>query len=100
MDGFVDLSVAVSEEEITVPPDATPLEYLRAVYTNSRQPEHRRLRAAIECLPFVHPKLMVSAFFDGKSFAAQLEKAIARTGKSINGPGTLIEHEATKPDEG
>jgi hypothetical protein len=76
-----------AEAEVTVPPDATPLEFLRQVYTDAGQPMSRRLRAAIECLPFVHPKLMVTASFDGKSFAAQLERAIERSGKAV-----VIEH--------
>jgi hypothetical protein len=37
---------------------------------------HRRLRAAIECAPYCHPKLSVTATVGGKDFAAQLERAI------------------------
>jgi len=72
-----------AEAELVIPPDATPLEFLRQVYTNPGQPMHRRLRAAIEAAPFVHPKLAVTASFDGKSFAAALEGAIARSGKAL-----------------
>ena len=72
-----------AEAELAISPDATPLEFLRQVYTDAGQPMGRRLRAAIEAAPFVHPKLMVSASFDGKSFAVQLEAAIARSGKTI-----------------
>jgi hypothetical protein len=80
-----------AEAELAIPPDATPVEFLSAVYRDAAQPMHRRLRAAIECAPYVHPKLSVTAAFDGKSFAAALEGAIARSGKA-----TVIEGVASR----
>jgi len=63
----------------------TPLEFLTAVYSNPQLPLNTRMRAAMACLPFVHPKLMVGAILDEASFSARLEKAIARTNRSRNG---------------
>jgi len=68
---------------LMVAPDATPLEFLQAVNRCPTEPMARRLRAAIECLGYVHPKLAVTVAFDGKTFAARLERALQRTGKAI-----------------
>jgi hypothetical protein len=82
-------SIGEDEDDLAVPPDASPVEFLCAIYRDPRQPMHRRLRAAIEAAPFMHPKLMVSASFDGRSYAAQLEATIARSGARTieNEPG-------------
>ena len=46
-----------------------------------KQPMSRRLRAAIEALPFESPKLSATAVFPaGEDFAARLERAIFRSG--------------------
>jgi hypothetical protein len=66
------------ESEIAVRPDASPLEFLQAVFRNPNEPMGRRLRAAIECLPFLHPKLSVTYAIDGQGLAAQLEKRLER----------------------
>ena len=60
--------------------NATPLDFLCAVYRDSGQPMQRRMQAAIAVAPFVHPKLSVSG--NVHSFAAQLEDASRRAGKS------------------
>jgi hypothetical protein len=71
---------------LEVPANATPLDFLQAIYRSPSQPLERRMRAAIEALPFVHPKLAVTALVDGgDAFAAALERAIKRSGKLIKG---------------
>ena len=80
--------MTLPEEEEAAEPIAasSPLEFLRAVYSDIRQPMHRRMRAAIAALPFEHPKLAVIATFSGgDGFAAKLEAAIARSGRFIDG---------------
>jgi hypothetical protein len=63
---------------------ATPLDFLKAVYCNEGLPLHVRLKAAIAAAPYVHPKLAVTAVFDGESdFATRLELACARSAKVI-----------------
>jgi hypothetical protein len=72
--------VVAEADEVTVPDDATPLDFLQAVYRDSGQRMPRRMRAAEAALPFVHPKLSVAA--NVYSFAAQMEEASRRIGKS------------------
>jgi hypothetical protein len=74
-----------SVDELELPPDASSLDFLQAVYRDARQPMSRRMRAAVACLPFEFPKLAVTAFFGDANgdFAAKLELAAARTAKVI-----------------
>lgn len=70
------------------------LEFLRAVYGDSRQPISRRMRAAIAALPFEHPKLAVTATIDGgPGFAARLEAAISKTTEMRKIDNNLISSE-------
>src|SRR5579863_7356635 len=72
---------------IAVPPDATPLEFLRQVYTDASVPLPPRIRAAVEAAPFAHPKL--SAIFDvGRAMGRRLEEAIARSEGRLPEPGS------------
>jgi hypothetical protein len=69
-----------------------PLEFLRAVYLNGELPLSVRMRAAIELLPFTHPKLAVTALVNEQSFAELLDRRLKRIeemngkAKAINGP--------------
>jgi hypothetical protein len=76
-------------EEIELPADATPLDFLCAVYTNAGQPMPRRMKAAEAALPYVHPKLAVIANVHG--FADQMEALARRAGRSnvIDAPKSL-----------
>jgi hypothetical protein len=67
--------IVAEGDEIEVPEDATPLDFLRAVYRDSGQPMQRRMKAAVECLGYVHPKLAVTvSAIDGGSFAKMMEE--------------------------
>src|SRR6516162_8172670 len=66
-------------------PDATSLDFHRAVYRNASLPISTRQRSAIAALQFEHPKLQISAIIDEKSFAYRLERAIERTEQAKNG---------------
>jgi hypothetical protein len=56
------------------------LAYLQDIYKGKRQPDHVRMRAARECLPFESPKLAVTGYVtDDSAFAVALEKAITRS---------------------
>jgi hypothetical protein len=85
------MSYELEEQGVAVPADATPIDFLCAVYRDPRQPMHRRLKAAIEAAPYVHPQLKATAVvISGNDFATRLERAIERSGV---GP-KLIEHSA------
>jgi hypothetical protein len=47
-----------------------PLNFLKAVYMNADLPLSVRMRAAIEVLPFTHPKLAVVAQINEQNFAS------------------------------
>jgi hypothetical protein len=73
----------------------SPLEFLRAVYLNNDLPLTVRMRAAVECAPYVHPKLtaIATTTLNGKDFASMLERAIQRSRAPL-----VIEHrEAERP---
>jgi hypothetical protein len=81
---------------IGVHPKATPLEFLQAVFCNEDLPLNTRIKAAVEALPFVHPKLAMTAMIDGRDFGAKLERAIERSnGRMIEEP-KLVEQRSGK----
>jgi len=70
--------------------DATPLDFLCAVYRDPQQPMQRRMRAAEAALPFIHPKLSVVAI--GGSFASQMNEL------SLSGKSNVIDAKPSAPD--
>ena len=58
--------------------DIDPLSFLKAVYMNAELPLSVRMRAAIELLPFTHPKLAVVAQINEQDFATVLERRLKR----------------------
>jgi hypothetical protein len=73
---------------ITVSPNASPLEFLQAVYRCPTEPMARRLRAAIEALGYVHPKLSAT-YAVSEGFGDRLERRLERA--------RVIEHQP-EPD--
>ena len=73
----------------------TPLEFLEAVYLNNDLPLSVRMRAAVECAPYVHPKLtaIATATMNGKDFASLLEKAAQRSRAALVVDHQPAEHE-------
>jgi hypothetical protein len=55
-----------------------PLDFLKAVYMNAELPLSVRMRAAIELLPFTHPKLAVVAQVTENDIATLLDRRIKR----------------------
>jgi hypothetical protein len=68
-------------EVVELGPDETSLSFLQKIYHSPKQPMARRLRAAIEALPFESPKLGAIAFgnMSRQDFAAMLDRAILRS---------------------
>ena len=76
---------------------SSSLDFLQAVYRDAAMPLHTRMRAAMAALPFEHPKLAVTAIVDDDgSFAARLERAIARSQQTRTIP-EVIEAVASEP---
>jgi hypothetical protein len=57
----------------------TPVEFLTAIYCDENVPLPVRMRAAIECAPYVHPKLSATAVMSSEDFGDRLERAILRS---------------------
>jgi hypothetical protein len=69
-------------DELELPPGATPLDFLEAVYRSPAQPIFQRMKAAIEAAQYRHARLAVTATVTTEDFAAMLDKAIERSGKA------------------
>jgi hypothetical protein len=74
-----------------------PLKFLKAVYMNADLPLSVRMRAAIELLPFTHPKLAVTALVNEQDFATLLDRRLKRI-EAMNGkPQTIDQTIEAKP---
>jgi len=71
--------------------EVDPLSFLKAVYMNADLPLSVRMRAAIELLPFTHPKLAVTAVVNEQNFAEVLERRLRNMERVNNGNGRIIE---------
>jgi DNA-damage-inducible protein J len=70
---------------------------------DARQPMSRRLKAAVEAAPFVHPKLAVAVSISEADFASRLDRAIERSRLARQGQlieGRAIERPATGNNNG
>src|SRR5262249_34922830 len=79
-------------EGLEVPPNATSLDFLQAVYRSPAQPMHRRLKAAVETAQYEQPRLAVMAQVNGEDFARALDRAMQRSAKVISQPKALEHH--------
>lgn len=82
---LVPYELATPESEVALPANASPLDFLCAVFRDTGQPMARRMRAAEAAAPFVHPKLAVTATLDG-GFADRLEAALKRSSAALAEP--------------
>jgi hypothetical protein len=69
-------------EGLEVPANATPLDFLQAVYRSPTQPMNRRLKASIGAANYVHPKFTAVAQVSSQDFAALLEQRIRRNAQA------------------
>jgi len=67
----------VEPEELVLPADATPLDFLCAVYRDATQPLGTRLKAAIAAAPYCHPKLAITANV-ATDMTVELEQRLAQ----------------------
>jgi hypothetical protein len=70
--------------------EVDPLTFLKGIYMNDELPLSVRMRAAVEVLPFIHPKLAVTAQVSEHDFATLLDRRIKRMEER-----KLIEHRIT-----
>jgi hypothetical protein len=71
-------------DTIEVPADASPMDFLRAVYLDPKQSLPTRLKAAIAAAGYAHPKLAVTAVVqEGGSIADRLEAARKRSARIL-----------------
>jgi hypothetical protein len=70
-----------------------PLNFLKAVYMDAKLPLSVRMRAAIELLPFTHPKLAVTAMVNEQDFATLLDRRLKRI-EAMNGKPQTIANQA------
>jgi hypothetical protein len=88
MNGMLDLQpvgvIRKADDAFVLPPGATSLELLQAVYRSPAAPLNTRIRCAMAALPFEHPKLAVMAMVpDAGNWADRLEKALAASGRIL-----------------
>jgi hypothetical protein len=77
-------------EGLEVSADASPLDFLCAIFRDPRQPMSRRLAAAREAAPYVHATYKATALMvSGGDFAERLERAIERS----RGEPKVIDHQ-------
>jgi hypothetical protein len=88
-------------DAIEVAADATPLDFLCAVFRDPGQPMQRRMKAASEAAQYVHPKLAVVANVEGKDFATRLERAVERSRQArvINAQPMTVEGPSNGPTQ-
>jgi hypothetical protein len=83
-------------EGLEAGPEASPVDFLCAIFRDSKQPMHRRIKAAVEAAPYCHPTLKATAVIMGSDFATRLELTIKRTeeAKLIEGRVEKVEDES------
>jgi hypothetical protein len=84
---------ADDKDKLAIDEDASPLEFLQAVYTNPAVALATRVKCAIAAAEYVHPRLAVTVAVDGQTFADRLDRAIKRsqTGKPLMIEGKVAE---------
>ena len=78
-------------DTIEVGPNGTSLDLLQAVYRCASLPLVTRMRAAMACLQYEHPRLAVVAQINEQSFAELLERRLQNMERIANGNGKMIE---------
>src|SRR5262245_41189571 len=73
----------VGNDEIAIPADASPLDFLQAVYRNAALPLSTRIRAGVAAAQYMHPKLSVVASPDSPAYFADRLEAQLRYAKLI-----------------
>src|SRR5262245_31617372 len=78
------------EGQIQLSTNATSLDFLQAIYRDSRQPIQRRMRAAQAAIAYEHPRLAVVARVREEDLADRMLRAIEATAKVIDARPTQV----------
>jgi hypothetical protein len=73
------------KDPLGIPPDATPLEALVAIYRSPKNDQNVRFKAIAEAAKYMHPRLAVTGIVNEQGLAYRLERAIERSEKAKNG---------------
>jgi hypothetical protein len=76
---------------------ANSLEFLQTVYRNPEVNLHIRIRCAMACLQYEHPRLAVTAMVSEQSFAEVLERRLKKL-RDMEQNGKAIEAPKPQPD--
>ena len=82
---------------LELPPNATSLDLLRAIYRNPNAELTTRIRCAMACLQYEHPRLAVTAMVSEQSFAEVLERRLKKL-RDMEQNGKAIEAHKSVPD--
>ena len=86
---LIDLNTVPQEKprETVIGPYTDPKEFLQQVMAAVELPLSQRMRAGIELLPYIHPRLAVTALVNEQSFAELFERRLKRIDQMTNGNG-------------
>jgi hypothetical protein len=79
------------EAPLELPANATSLDLLRIIYRSPEVPLPVRIRCAMACLQYEHPRLAVVAQISESSFAEVLERRLRNLERISNGNAKMIE---------
>lgn len=82
---------------VELSPNATSLDLLRAIYRNPHAELTMRIRCAMACLQYEHPRLAVTAMVSEQSFAEVLERRLRKL-RDMEQNGKAIEAPKPAPD--
>jgi len=66
------------QQPLELPPNATSLDLLRSIYRNPHAELTTRIRCAMACLQYEHPKLAVVAQVTDEGFAELLDRRLKK----------------------
>jgi hypothetical protein len=93
MEGSGGKELVIWDDSVIVAPDASPLDFLTAVYRDAGQPMNRRIKCAIAAAQYRHPKLQ-AAMNINMSYGDRLEQARERSRGAVEAraAGRLLEY--------
>ena len=86
------------QQPLELPPNATSLDLLRAIYRSPHAELTMRIRCAMACLQYEHPKLAVVAQVTDQGFAELLDKRLAKLKAMEQNGSKAVAIEAPKPE--